>query len=442
MSLADIGQFLFPDWLKDWIRFNLLPALGLSPYQFATGLFKGILDSFVLLFLALTLHRGSVYYMNYEYALTPEIQTKVIRWAPVADIIAQRQDIPREVPLVLWYKEAGMEAVNPSLCTGIIGAYDLVQSGERPCFTPGPINDLQVTEQLLIGAQEFKKRCPDITYRTQDPELIKRCYYAYNAGVRASLTSDANNSAYVMNGFDAEHQNMLYQDVVLGTVRVQQLGAWPVHLAIQGMSRTGEDLEGVFDEQIAVNQEFGAKSSLTITFLDTVTRLYDWVTFRFSAVHVFSMAEMNMVRSGIPAGENCLVPPHSDAAPGLLPNLNPVVDAPVLTQDVHGCSYALPGLDISNFELSSLLQAPMPGQISTYTDQWHNTTIRIENEEWIVTMLHPRSYLVPEGQVVRGQAVGVMGAVGNATGPHVHYSIFSKISNGFVDPAELIPLAE
>ncbi|MEM9773897.1 MAG: hypothetical protein AAF902_04910, partial [Chloroflexota bacterium] len=131
MSLADIGQFLFPDWLKDWLRFNLLPALGLSPYQFTAGLLKGVLDAFMLLFLLLTLQRGSVYYMNQSYALTPEIQTKVIRWAPVADVIALRQDIPREVPLVLWYKEAGMEAVNPALCTGIIGAYDLVQSGER-----------------------------------------------------------------------------------------------------------------------------------------------------------------------------------------------------------------------------------------------------------------------------------------------------------------------
>jgi murein DD-endopeptidase MepM/ murein hydrolase activator NlpD len=65
----------------------------------------------------------------------------------------------------------------------------------------------------------------------------------------------------------------------------------------------------------------------------------------------------------------------------------------------------------------------MPGQVVTFTDQWQNTTIRIENAEWVVIMLHPRSYLVRRGDVLEGQWVGVMGAQGRATGPHVHFSI-------------------
>lgn len=440
MSLADIGLLLFPNWLREWFRFVLLPTLGISPYHIATGLLKGFLDSFLLLFLLLGIFQGSNYYMQSQYILTPEVQAKVIKWAPVSDLIARKNGIPREVPLVIWYKEAGMQAINPTLCTGIIGAYDLVQSGDRPCFTPGPINDLQVTEQLAIAGREFKKRCPEVRYDTQNPDLIKRCYFAYNAGVGASLTQDSDQSAYVMNGFDADHQNMLYEDVVLGTVHVQQLGAWPVHLAMQGMTRSGHDLQKTngFDAPSPVGA-LEAQSPLSIAVLDMVTRLYDWISYRFTAVMVNSSAEMNFSRSQLPAGEFCLAPIPADLDPALMPRLNPVADAPVLTQDVHGCVYALPGLDISNLKLSSLLQAPMPGQITTYTDQWHNTTIRIENEEWIVLMLHPRSYLVPEGQVVRGQAVGVMGAVGNATGPHVHYSIFSKVADSFVDPLELLP---
>ena len=81
----------------------------------------------------------------------------------------------------------------------------------------------------------------------------------------------------------------------------------------------------------------------------------------------------------------------------------------------------------------------MPGRVTTYTDQWYNTTIRIENEEWIVLLLHPRSYLVTAGDVERGQALGVMGAVGIATGPHVHYVVYDKRQQAFSDPALFIP---
>ena len=81
----------------------------------------------------------------------------------------------------------------------------------------------------------------------------------------------------------------------------------------------------------------------------------------------------------------------------------------------------------------------MPGELTTYTDRWYNSTIRIENEEWIVWLLHPRTYLLAEGEVRRGQAVGVMGAVGNATGPHVHYTVYDKVNQTFVDPSLFLP---
>ena len=74
-----------------------------------------------------------------------------------------------------------------------------------------------------------------------------------------------------------------------------------------------------------------------------------------------------------------------------------------------------------------------------YTDRWYNSTIRIENEEWIIWMLHPRSYFLEEGTVTRGEPVGVMGAIGIATGPHVHYSIYNKENETFVDPRRFLP---
>ena len=131
--------------------------------------------------------------------------------------------------------------------------------------------------------------------------------------------------------------------------------------------------------------------------------------------------------------------PHLIGRPSLRPTFNPVTDSPVLTQDIHGCSYGLPGLDISSENATAVLQAPMPGEVTTYTDQWHNSTIRIENDEWIVWLLHPRSYLVEEGTVKRGESVGVMGSVGYSTGPHVHYTIYDKINQTFVDPRLFLP---
>jgi hypothetical protein len=412
-----------------WLRLKqMLLFLGVqTPLELLLGVMKGSLDTLLLLLLGSGFVAGGRLVMESQYTLPRDAQETVIKWAPIADHIARKADIPREVPLVLWFKENSLLAVNPTSCTGIIGAYDLVRSGSRPCFTPGPISDLEVSEQLVIAAQEFKKRCPDITYYTQDPDVIKRCYFAYNAGAGAAARLDANDSAYVMNNYDAAHTNMIYSDIELGTVVVKQMGAWPAHLAMQS---------------VIVAQLDVAERPFAISLFDVSTRVYDWIS---SLTHtwdetIFSVdSKMAFPASRNLAGETCLGEPHTLGNILLRPRLNPVSVAPILTQDVHGCSYSLPGIDISSNDSSAILLAPMPGEVTTFTDQWYNSTIRIENEEWIVWMLHPRSYLVDEGTVKRGQAVGVMGAVGYATGPHVHYTIYDKVNETFVDPQEFIP---
>lgn len=319
-----------------------------------------------------------------------------------------------------------MQAVNPDNCIGIMGTYDLVRSGARPCFTPGPISDLEVSQQMALGAVEFKKRCPEITYWTQEPETIKRCYLAYNAGAGAARTQDPDNSAYVMNNYDAAHANMVYSDVELGTVRVSSLGAWPAHLAMQSLIVSQLDME---------------KRPFSIALVDISNRLYDWATYTYGRLRGSTFGSDTLTFPAVRDASqfSCLKEPRIGGQIRLRPRLNPVTTDPILTQDLHGCSYNLPGIDISSRDSHAILQAPLPGEVTTYTDRWYNTTIRIENEEWIVWMLHPRSYIVEEGSVKRGEPVGVMGAVGYATGPHVHYSIFDKRQDAFVDPRFFLP---
>lgn len=414
---------LIPEWLRLWVRYQLIPALGLQPRQLALGMLNGLFDSVLFILLGLGFLAGGHFYMKGQYALPSDMQATVLKWAPIADYIAHKTDIPREVPLVLWFKENSMQAVNPESCTGIIGAYDLVRSGQRPCFTPGPISDLEISEQLAIAAAEFKIRCPEITYYTQSPDTIKKCYFAYNAGSGAAARLDPDDSAYVMNNYDEAHQNMVYSDVELGTVRVTALGAWPTHLAIQSL---------------IISQWDVAERPYPISVFDVSSRLYDWAV---TTINEFDSSDAMME---FPAYRNlgqetCIAKAHLVGIPTLRPTLNPVTVSPILTQDIHGCSYGLPGIDISSVDTSAVLQAPMPGEVTTYTDQWYNTNIRIENDEWIVWMLHPRSYLVKEGTIKRGQAVGVMGSIGVSTGPHVHYVIYDKINETFVDPRSFLP---
>lgn len=422
MSLSGLKAFLLS--LGEWIRFHLAGKLGLTFQDVSRGISTGVFDVATIFLLVFGLLRGSQVYMDARYDLPVAIQETVLKWAVVSDYIARTVDIPREVPLVLWFKENSMLAVNPDNCTGIIGAYDLVRSGERPCFTPGPISDLEVATQLLVGAEEFKKRCPEIHYLSHDPTVIQKCYLAYNAGMGAAARLNPTASAYVMNNYDAAHTNMVYSDIELGTVQVTALGAWPAHLAFQSLI-----ISQLEDEAMPV----------TMAIVDTRNRLFDSLWAFFTGTDILN----NETSMDFPEGrdlndQSCLGEPHRGNI-SLRPSRNPVSETPVLTQDVHGCSYGLPGLDISSGNRSALLQAPMPGELTTYTDRWYNSTIRIENEEWIVWLLHPRSYFLVEGIVRRGQAVGVMGAVGNATGPHVHYTIYDKVNQTFVDPGAFLP---
>ena len=435
------GSWLeFKTWLLHWAQTYLVPALKAQLRLGAWGILNGILDILLLAGIVTTTTVGSTAYMARQYALSREAQRQVIEWASISERVAREVDIPPVTPLVLWYKESGLTTANPANCEGIMGLHDLIVSQERACFTPGTLGPAEIAEQLRLGAREFKRRCLQVHYTTTDPNLLKHCYLAFNAGSFAR--TDPNRSGYVMNGYDDAHQNMIHRDAQGTTYRLKSLGAWPTHLAIESLLMSLTDSpQGVRLNQLGVERTFQPA-------LDVLIRGRDWLANGLAVPSWLywlippppPAASVSAAMWRVPRTTDCLVTPHERGDPTLRPSRNPVARDPVLTQDIHGCSYALPGLDIgSKTAPSSLLIAPMPGRVTTFTDQWQNTTIRIENAEWIVVMLHPRSYLVRWGEVLGGQGVGVMGAQGRASGPHVHFTIYDKINRGYVDPGAFIP---
>ncbi len=410
---AWLSQYL-PSWLLEWVKVYVVPFIKTQGRHFLLAFSKGILDTLLFLGVPLVISLSSQVVWNGRYDLLPEQQVIVEEWAGVASLIAYLEDVPPVVPLVLWYKEGGLRAENPPNCEGIMGLYTAVSRGDLPCFPPGPISAEEVAEQLRMGTHVFKEYCPDIHYTTTDPEIIKRCYLYYNAGPRTQM--DPDDSAYVMNGYDAAHQDMLHTDVSGRTTRIKALGAWPVHLAMEAqIAQMGDEDE-------------------TPPFLRAPMMLAQEEIDRLWAIRIndapATAEEETAQRCRHPLLESCLVaPPMGDE--DLRPSLSPTLLPPTRPTQVQ-CTL-LPGVDLTTGK-DSLVVAPMSGYLHRYSDEFGHLAIRIENEAWSVWLTGLRSYIAPEGEVVAGQPIAAV----SAERP-LHYAVFSKGAGGFVDPLAFLP---
>ncbi len=411
---AWLSQYL-PSWLLEWIKVYVVPFIKVQGRNFLLALSKGVVDTLLFLGVPLLVSLGSQAVWNGRYDLLPEQQVTVEEWAGVSSLIAYLEDVPPVVPLVLWYKEGGLRAENPANCEGIMGLYTAVNRGDVPCFPPGPISAEEVAEQLRMGTHVFKEYCPDIHYTTTDPEIIKRCYLYYNAGPRTRM--DPDDSAYVMNGYDAAHQNMLHTDVSGRTTRIKALGAWPVHLAIEA--------------QIAqMGEEDGTPPFLRAPLMLAQEGLDRLWTVRVQGEATAPAAQESAPRCRHPLMESCLVAPPS-GKDTLRPALSPILLPPAQPAQVR-CTL-LPGVDLVTAE-DSLVIAPMEGYLHRYSDEFGHLAVRIENEAWSVWLTGLRSYIAAEGKVTAGQPIAVV------AGDHpLHYAILSQIAGGFVDPIALLP---
>lgn len=121
----------------------------------------------------------------------------------------------------------------------------------------------------------------------------------------------------------------------------------------------------------------------------------------------------------------------------------PVYTCGVISQGEHGHSYGHAAIDIVACDEDLTIYTPIHGTVTRrYIDEYDNTVLVIENDYWIVTLMHGL-FTVAEGETVRqGQPVGkednfgyTMNSAGvlchgrDGCGDHTHVNVYEKRSN-------------
>lgn len=416
---------LLPGPFIEWLRIYIAPFFKLQIRVILRGLLLGVTDTLMFITLPLGISLGSQAIWSARYHLTITQQRQVEHWMNAARLIAFIEDVPPVTPLVLWFKEGGLQEINPTNCEGIMGLHTAVVTGQLPCFPTGELDAHKVLYQLQLGARTFKEYCPEVNFNTVDPRILKKCYLRYNAGPAAQ--TDPNQSAYVMNGYDALHQNMTHTDVQGRKYRLTALGAWPTHLAMQA--------------QLAQRETPSAPLAILAPLM-LGQELWDKLWIRQesiappSDVILDDQDNLAEIYCRDPEVRECFVEPHIEGNPELRPTSSPLLIPPEsVTEPTCGL---LPGIDMIAAKPAIVL-APLSGQLRRYVDGLGHLAIQIENEEWTVWITGLRSYNAPEGAVKIGTPIGAVGGAGSST-PGIHYAIYDQNQAGFVDTLSFLPV--
>jgi len=121
----------------------------------------------------------------------------------------------------------------------------------------------------------------------------------------------------------------------------------------------------------------------------------------------------------------------------------------VVTQGVHGLSYGHMAVDIAAGK-GEPIKSPISGVVSeSFIDAIGNPTLVIENERYVVTLLHGIYSVELGDQVELGDKLGVESNIGNTRdmqgfscrnrdcGYHAHLNVFDKEAGTNINPLDL-----
>jgi len=123
-----------------------------------------------------------------------------------------------------------------------------------------------------------------------------------------------------------------------------------------------------------------------------------------------------------------------------------------VTQGLHGFDYGHMAIDISAGKGAPIL-SPINGWVANlYIDEFGNTTIDLENDHYLVEMLHGLYTVKIGDSVTIGQSIGLESNQGNTIdawgnscrgrdcGYHTHLNVFDKTLGTNVNPLDLFPV--
>jgi len=144
-----------------------------------------------------------------------------------------------------------------------------------------------------------------------------------------------------------------------------------------------------------------------------------------------------------------------ETSPTPLVTLDPLAfaapyDDYILTQGPHGASYGHQAIDITAGK-GTVIKSPINGVVTAlYVDGLGNTTLMIENDQFIITLLHGIYTVAVGDKIIIGQPIGTESNIGRTTdrygvscrgrdcGYHTHLNVFDKSLGISINPLPLL----
>lgn len=111
-----------------------------------------------------------------------------------------------------------------------------------------------------------------------------------------------------------------------------------------------------------------------------------------------------------------------------------------ISQGLHGCEYGHAALDMVGVGTEKIVSPCTCTVIQNDYDGLDNTRLVLQNDQYIVTLLHGVYSPQRGDQLISGQLIGWQASLGNSTGPHTHLNVYDRQAGGNVDPMALLPI--